>query len=284
MNPLESARWTTIITPRRRWFDLDLLDLWRYRDLILLFAWRDMTALYKQTLLGPLWFALQPLAITIVFTIVFGRIAQIPTDGKPAFLFYFSGVVCWSYFAANLVKTADTLVSNANIFGKVYFPRLTVPISVVISNLLQFAIQFCVLLCVLIWFSASGMPWQFTWAVATLPLLLFQMAALGLGSGILVSALTTRYRDIAFVVGHGVQLWMFATPVVYPLSQVPQRWQWVVALNPMTAIVEGFRNALLGGEAPQFVHVLSSVAVTVLLLVCGLLLFARVERTFMDTV
>ena len=284
MSHPDSTSWTTVITPRGRWVDIDLLGLWRYRDLILLFVWRDMTAIYKQTLLGPLWFVLPPIATTIVFTIVFGKIAQIPTDGKPAFLFYFSGVVCWSYFAANLGKTADTFASNAGIFGKVYFPRLTVPISVVISNLIQFGIQFCVLVCVLIWFVASGLPWQPTWALATLPLLLFQMAALGLGAGIFVSSLTTRYRDLAFAIGWGLQLWFYATPIVYPLSQIPQRWQWVIALNPMTAVVEGFRNALLGGDAPQVVHVLSSVAVTLCLLFCGLVLFARVERTFMDTV
>jgi len=279
-----SEQWTTIIQPRAEWFDINLSELWRYRDLIALFVRRDFVAFYKQTVLGPAWFLLQPLFSTIVFTVVFGKIAKISTDGLPQVLFYMSGIVAWSYFASCFTKTADTFVTNAHIFGKVYFPRLTVPISIVITNLLTFAIQFFLFLAFWLFFYLKGSNINPNLWLLSIPFLLVQMAALGLGVGITVSSLTTKYRDLSFAVTFGVQLWMYATPIVYPMSQIPVKWQWIYALNPMAVIVETFRHALLGAGSISLWHLAISFGMTSVLLVGGLLLFSRVEKTFMDTV
>ncbi|HEY4372669.1 MAG TPA: ABC transporter permease [Burkholderiales bacterium] len=279
-----TEEWTTTIDSARGWYAPDLRGLWAYRDLVLLFVRRDFVAVYKQSLLGPLWFVLQPLMTTLVFTVVFGNIASIPTDGLTPFLFYFGGVVCWQYFAANVIRTSDTFGANAAIFGKVYFPRLVTPASVVISNLVQFGIQFSVLACVLAWFIARGTQVGPTVGVLLLPLLLAQIAAFALGMGLAVSALTTRYRDLSHLIGFGMQLWMYATPIVYPVSQVPAHWQWLVYLNPMAAMVQNFRHMLLGAAlAPGHATAYSAVA-TMAVLALGLALFSRVERTFMDTI
>lgn len=276
--------WTTVIRPKSSWFDIDLVGLWNYRDLIWLFVRRDFVAIYKQTVLGPLWFLLQPLFTTVVFTIIFGKVAKIPTDGVPPFLFYMTGVVAWNYFSGCLMNTSNTFVGNASIFGKVYFPRLVVPISVVISNVLTFIIQFGLLLSFISWFYLKGVPVKpGLWMLFT-PLMIIHMAALGLGTGILISSLTTKYRDLTFAVGFGAQLWMYATPVVYPLSQVPAKWQWLAALNPMTAIVETFRHAFLGSGSIDFSLLGVSIGMTFLILIAGILFFSRVEKTFMDTV
>ncbi|MFZ3059400.1 MAG: ABC transporter permease [Candidatus Methanoperedens sp.] len=280
----EYSNWTTEIRPQTGWFDINLRELWSYRDLILLFVRRDFVAYYKQTILGPLWFFLQPLFTTIVFTIIFGKIAQIPTDGLPQVLFYMSGIVTWNYFASCLTQTSNTFVSNAGIFGKVYFPRLTVPVSVVITNLLTFVIQFGLFLIFMFYFYLSGSSFQPNIWILFTPFLLIQMAALGLGMGILVSSMTTKYRDLAFAVGFGVQLWMYATPVVYPLSQIPEKWQWLIALNPMTAIVETFRYAYLGAGTVQPMLLGISLSMTIIILAAGIVLFSRVQKTFMDTV
>ena len=272
------------IRPKTGWFDINISELWRYRDLILLLVRRDFVAIYKQTILGPIWFFLQPLFTTLIFTIVFGNIAKIPTDGIPHILFYMSGVVAWTYFSDCMTKTSNTFIANAGIFGKVYFPRLAVPISIVISNLLTFAIQFTLFLAFLVYFIAMGSSVQPTIWILVIPLLLIQMAALGLGIGILISSMTTKYRDLTFAVGFGVQLWMYATPIVYPLSQIPANWQWVFALNPMAAIVEVFRVAFLGSGSVQLWMIGISVMMTAVILFLGILLFSRVERTFMDTV
>ncbi len=280
----DKEQWTKVISPRTGWFDLNLANLWNFRDLIMLFVKRDFVTFYKQTILGPLWFLLQPLFTTIVFTIIFGRIAQIPTDGLPHLLFYMCGIVIWNYFADCLNKTSDTFVSNASIFGKVYFPRLTVPVSIVITNLITFAIQFGLFLAFVAYFYLAGSAVRVSaWALLT-PLLLLQMAALGLGLGILISAMTTKYRDLKFVVSFGVQLWMYATPIVYPMSQIPEKWQWVFALNPMSATVETARFAFLGAGDIQPVNLGISLSMTALALMAGLVLFSRIEKTFMDTV
>jgi lipopolysaccharide transport system permease protein len=285
MSKVETTEeWTTTIDSAHGWYVPDLRGLWAYRDLVLLFVRRDFVAVYKQSLLGPLWFVLQPLMTTLVFTVVFGHIAAIPTDGLAPFLFYFAGVVCWQYFAANLTRTSDTFAANAGIFGKVYFPRLVTPASVVISNLVQFGIQFGVLTCVLIWFMAHGAPVHPTASVVLLPLLLLQIAALGLGVGLVVSALTTRYRDLTYLIGFGMQLWMYATPIVYPISQIPERWEWLVYLNPMASMVQAFRYMMLGAGDVPFYAIALSTLVTVIVLALGLALFSRVERTFMDTI
>jgi len=277
-------RWDIEISARRRLLHVDLAALWRYRDLILMFVKRDFVAFYKQTILGPLWYVLQPLFTTMVFTVVFNSIANIPTDGTPPFLFYLTGLVPWQYFASCMTKTSDTFVANAGIFGKVYFPRLAVPLAVVITNMLAFLIQLAVMAAFLTIFAWRGATVEPNAWLLVVPLLLLQMAMLGLGIGTLLSSFTTRYRDLTFVVGFGTQLWMFATPVVYPLSQVPERWHWLMGLNPMTAVVEIFRKALLGAGTVDITQVASSIVVTVLILVTGLILFTRVERTSVDTV
>jgi lipopolysaccharide transport system permease protein len=279
---MAEENWDIEITERGGY--LDIAGLWRYRDLIALLVKRDFIAFYKQTILGPLWYLLQPLFTTVVFTIVFGRIANIPTDGIPAPLFYMAGVVLWSYFASCMTKTSDTFAANANIFGKVYFPRLVVPISIVISNLISLGIQFVLFLALLVIFVWQGSARGPTVWLFAMPLLVLQVAALGLGVGTMLSSLTTKYRDLTFVVGFGTQLWMYATPIVYPLSQVPQRWHWLAGLNPMVAVVETTRYMLLGTGTVNPQHIVASVAVTLSVLITGILLFTKVERTSMDTI
>jgi lipopolysaccharide transport system permease protein len=280
----DDSDWTMVIRSRKGWFDIDLSEIWRYQDLIILFVRRDFVAYYKQTLLGPLWFLLQPLLSTIIFTVIFSNIANIPTDGIPPFLFYMAGIVPWTYFANCLTQTSSTFITNVGIFGKVYFPRIVVPISVVITNLLTFSIQFGLFLVFLFYFYFKGAIIQPNIWILLVPLLLIQMAALGLGMGILISSLTTKYRDLALALGFGVQLWMYATPIVYPLSQIPVKWQWLFALNPMTAIIETFRYAFLGSGAIQPWILGVSLCMTLLILAGGIILFSRVEKTVMDTI
>ncbi|MBC7490217.1 MAG: ABC transporter permease [Glaciimonas sp.] len=246
---------------------------------------RDFLALYKQTILGPLWHVVHPVVSALIFSVIFGQIAKIPTDGVPPLLFYMSGLLGWNYFVACLQKTSDTFVSNSGIFGKVYFPRLVMPISVILISLVTFAIQGCVLLVLIGFFSWRGFATHLSpWALIAVPLLVLQMAALGLGLGILISALTTRYRDLAFLMGFGVQLWMYATPIVYPLSQVPPHLYPLVAANPMTPIIETMRYMLLGSGTLNTTTLLVSIAETAAILFLGLIVFVRVEKTVMDHV
>jgi lipopolysaccharide transport system permease protein len=276
--------WTMIIRPQRHWLDLRLDELWQARELVLLFVWRDFVSVYKQTILGPLWYLIQPLLTTITFTVIFGRIAKLPTDGLPPMLFYMAGTVIWSYFAACLTKTSNTFIANAGIFGKVYFPRLTVPLSILISNLVAFAIQLGLFLAFLAYFWLAGAAIRPTWSVLLTPILVLMMAGLGLGFGIIVSSLTTRYRDLQYLVTFGVQLLMYATPVVYPLSTVSGTLRWLILANPLTPIVEGFRYAFLGAGTVDGWHLLYSGAFMQVVLLIGILMFNQVERTFMDTV
>jgi lipopolysaccharide transport system permease protein len=273
------------IEPQRGLLDLRLGELWQYRDLVLLFVRRDFVSAYKQTILGPLWYLIQPLLTTITFTFIFGRVASLPTDGLPPFLFYMSGTVVWSYFAACLTKTSETFVQNANLFGKVYFPRLAVPVSILISNLVTFLVQFAMFLGFVIFFALQGVSIQPDWLwIALSPLLMLIMAGLGLGSGIIVSSLTTKYRDLRFLVQFGVQLLMFATPVIYPVSSIPQQYQWIVLINPMTPIIEGFRVAYLGEGSVNMLQLAYSLGFMLVVLFVGSVIFNRVEQTFMDTV
>jgi lipopolysaccharide transport system permease protein len=276
--------WDMIIKPKTRWFDIDFKGIWRYRDLIGLFVKRDFVTLYKQTILGPVWYIIQPLFTTIVFTIIFNKVARIPTDEIPPFLFYMSGTVLWAYFSSCLTRTSATFTANANIFGKVYFPRLTVPVAGVIINLLQFVIQFALFLCFMLYFIMQGAPITPRWWILALPVLLLQMALLGLGIGIIISSVTTKYRDLRFALGMITQLWMYATPIVYPLSLVPDWLRPWYLLNPMASIIESFRYAFLGTGTIQWSYIGTSWFLTLLLLLAGILLFSRVERTFMDTV
>ena len=276
--------WTQIIRPKRRWWDLRLGELWSARELVALFVWRDFVSLYKQTILGPLWYVVQPLLTTIVFTIIFGRIAKLSTDGMPQFLFYMAGTVVWSYFSTCLTKTSQTFIANANVFGKVYFPRMAVPLSVVLSTMIGFLIQFLLFCGFVVYFMATGTAVQPNAYALLLPLLVLLMAGLGLGFGVVVSALTTRYRDLQYLVVFGTQLAMYLTPIVYPLSSVHGKLRLLVLANPMTSIVETFRKGFLGVGDASWTMLAYSTVFTVVLLLVGSLLFNRVERTFMDTV
>lgn len=284
MQILDKLYWTKIIRPRNGWFDIHPGELWKYRDLIGLFVWRDFVAIYKQTILGPLWFIIQPLLTTLVFTIIFGNIAKLPTDGLPPFIFYLSGVIAWKYFADCLNNTSNTFVNNAHIFGKVYFPRLTVPVSVVISNLISFGIQFLLFLAFFAYYWQDSAVIHPKPALLLLPFLIIQMAALGLGFGVIVSSMTTRYRDLTHLVGFGVQLWMYATPVVYPASSLPEKWRFILLLNPMAPVIEAFRYAFLGTGSINLQSWMISLAITACILLAGIILFSRVEKSFMDTV
>ena len=277
--------WALIIRPRTGLFDLHLEDVWRYRDLLWMFVRRDFVAVYKQTILGPLWFIIQPLLTTLIFTVIFSGVAKIPTDGYPPLLFYLAGTTPWNYFAACLTKTSNTFVSNAPIFGKVYFPRLIVPLSIVVSTIIQFGIQFLLFVGFLIYFlsTGTGLTPQWGWIPVLTPLLVLLMAALGLGAGIVVSSLTTKYRDFTFLITFGVQLLMYATPVIYPSSAVPAKWRWVVDMNPMSAPIEAFRALYLGGSIP-WISLAVSAATTAVILLFGIVLFNKVEKSFMDSV
>src|SRR6266536_1751642 len=280
-----AEEWDLIIQPRTGWLDLHPGDLWRYRDLTMIFVWRDFVAQYKQTILGPLWHIIQPLLTSLIFTIIFGKMAKLPTDSLPPLLFYMAGVTCWSYFADCVTRTSATFVGNAALFGKVYFPRLSVPLSHVISSMMKFAIQFALFLAFLIFYWMQGAPVQPTAAIALTPLLLVLMAGLGLGAGIIVSSLTTRYRDLLSLVGFGVQLMMYATPVVYPLSMIGGgNFRWLILANQMTPIVETSRYAYLGSGAFDGIYHCYTAGFSLAVLFIGVVLFNHVERTFMDTV
>ena len=276
--------WDLIIHPQRAWWDLRLGELWRYRDLIWLFVWRDFVAFYKQTVLGPLWYLIQPILTTVVFTVIFGNIAHLSTDGLPPFLFYMAGNTVWSYFSTCLTNTSNTFTSNSAIFGKVYFPRLSIPVSVVISSLISFGIRFLMFLVFLAYFILTGSTVHLTPWILALPLLLLIMAGQGLGLGIIISSLTTKYRDLQQLVGFGVTLLMYATPVIYPLSTVTGKMQWIILANPMTAVVEIFRLAFLGTSTLPPIYLLYSAAFMLVVLILGALIFNHVEATFMDTV
>lgn len=278
--------WDLVIRSSPGWFQLHLQDLWHYRDLLRMFVWRDFVAVYKQTILGPIWFFIQPLLTTATFTVIFSGVARLPTDGLPPLLFYLAGTTPWNYFATCLTKTSATFRDNASLFGKVYFPRLITPLSVVISTLIQFAIQFVLLGVALAWFLWHGRDVRPDWAGILIgtPALVLMLGALGLGCGIIISSLTTKYRDFAFLVTFGVQLAMYATPVVYPLSMVPEKYRAWLELNPMTGIVEAFRAVYLGTGTFSW-HLLGySVGFTAATLLVGVVVFNKVEKTFMDTV
>jgi lipopolysaccharide transport system permease protein len=276
--------WDLVITPRKKWYDLQLRDVWHYRDLIALFVRRDFVSRYKQTILGPLWFIIQPLLTTLTFTVVFGNIAQLPTDGLPQILFYMSGTVMWSYFSGCLTGTSNTFTSNAHLFGKVYFPRLVTPISIIISNLITFAIQFAFFICFLVYFLLRGVEVHLTSWAFTLPLLMLLMAGLGLGFGIIISSLTTKYRDLQNLVGFGVSLLMYFTPVIYPVSSIPGKLRWIADVNPITPIVETFRAGFLGAGNASWTGLAYSAGIMLVAMFIGVVIFNRVEKNFIDTV
>ncbi len=284
LNNIVPENWSMIIKPKRHWFDINLKELWAYRDLIALFVRRDFVAKYKQTILGPLWFIIQPLLTTLMFTVVFGNIAKLSTDGLPKILFYFSGIVGWNYFAESLKATSNTFVTNASIFGKVYFPRLTMPISIVISNLVLFFIQFVFLLVFIGYYYFLGVNISISFYILLLPFLILMTAGLGLGFGIIISSLTTKYRDLTYLVTFGVQLWMYATPIIYPLSSISGIYKKFILLNPMTPIIETFRFIMLGSGELNLGQLLYSFIFMIATLILGILLFNKIEQSFMDTV
>ena len=274
---------STVIVPKSGWFDFHLKEVLKYRDLIFLFVKRNFVSQYKQTILGPAWALIQPLMTTVVFTVVFGNIAGLAADGVPSFLFFMCGNIAWHYFSGCLTSTANTFTGNAGVFGKVYFPRLVSPISTVLTNLISFGIQFVMFLVFLIIYWIRGEVHPTPYALM-LPLLLIHMAMLSLGVGIIISSLTTKYRDLKMLVGFGVSLWMYGTPVAYDISIIPQKYMSLYMLNPMTPVINAFRKAFLGIGSFVLPHYLISWGVTVVVLFFGLMLFSRVEKTFMDTV
>lgn len=286
----QSEQWDLIIERQSSLLDLNFADLWRYRDLLFLFVKRDFVSFYKQTVLGPLWFFIQPIFTTLVFVFVFGNLAGISSDGLPKFLFYLTGITAWNYFSDCLNKTSTVFKDNANIFGKVYFPRLIMPLSIVVSNLVRFGVQMILLIIMMVYFKINpenGTHFEVTIAVLLLPVLLLLMALQGLGLGLIITAMTTKYKDLTFLVTFGVQLLMYATTVIYPLSEVRIKYPekaYLVELNPMTGIIEAFRYCLLGkGEFTVF-SVGFSAGITIVVLFLGIVIFNKTEKNFVDTI
>ena len=277
--------WTLIIRPHEKIWKLNLREVWAYRDLVELFVKRNIVVQYKQTILGPLWYLIQPILTVIMNMVVFGGIAHMSTDGVPQALFYMAGNVCWFYFSDCLNQTSSTFVANQAMFGKVYFPRMVVPISTVISNLLRFAIQVLLFVAFYLYFWFSGSDVAPNWAILLIPLLVVMLAGLGLGFGILVSSLTTKYRDLTILFTFIVQLWMYATPIVYPISMVTnETLRTIIMLNPMTVVVEAFKYATLGQGYFSWGALGYSFAFMCVLLLWGTVVFNKVQRSFMDTV
>ncbi|ANE53625.1 ABC transporter permease [Flavisolibacter tropicus] len=281
---MEQEQWTEIIEPRTHLLDLRLRELWRYRDLVMMFVRRDFVSNYKQTILGPLWFFLQPLLTTLTFVLIFGQIAQLSTDGLPMILFYLAGVTVWNYFSETLNKTATVFKDNAQMFGKVYFPRLTMPFSIVVSNLVRFLIQFTLFLIVWVYYLIKKDAVHPNYLVVLTPFLVIMMGLLALGLGMIISAMTTKYKDLIFLLTFGVQLLMYATPVIYPLSSLSDKYKWLILANPMSSIVETFRYAFLGSGTFNWGYLGYSFIATIIILLVGTIVFNKVEKSFTDTV
>lgn len=280
----QEQNWDVILTSNKSFFDLQIKQIWVYRDLLMLFVKRDIIAAYKQTIFGPLWYFIQPIFTTVIFTFIFGTLAKLPTGGAPQPLFYLAGVTAWNYFADCLIKTSTTFRDNASVFGKVYFPRVITPLSIVISNLIRFGIQMLLFIGVLIYYVFNGYNFQISWQIILFPLFVLFMAMQGLGFGMLVTAMTTKYRDLAHLVGFGVQLMMYTTTVIYPLDSLSGKLYWVVSLNPMTYIIEGIKTCTLGIGQITFFSFSYSLSVSVVIFLIGLLTFNKVEKSFVDTI
>ena len=279
--------WDIIITNKSHLWSIDFQELWRYRDLLVMYVKRDIITFYKQTILGPLWFVIQPVFTTIMFMFVFGGIAGISTDGIPQAVFYLAGLVCWNYFQDCLSKCSDTFNANQAIFGKVYFPRLVVPLSIVISNLIKMVIQFSLFIVVYIYYLITGIGFHPNASLLLVPILILMLGCLGLGFGMIISSMTTKYRDLRFLITFGIQLWMYATPVIYPLSVMKENYQkyiWVLVANPITAILETFKYAFTGVGEFNWLYISYSFAFTIIILLLGIVIFNRVQRNFMDVI
>ena len=284
---MSDKNWDLIIQNKSSLFRLDLHEVWRYRDLLRMYVKRDIITFYKQTILGPMWFFIQPIMTTIMFMFVFGGIAGISTDGVPQAVFYLAGIVCWNYFADCLTKCSDTFNANQQIFGKVYFPRLIVPFSIVISNMVKMGIQLVLFLVVYAYYFIVLGTFEINWTIVLFPVLLLMLASLGLGFGLVISSLTTKYRDLRFLITFGVQLWMYATPVIYPLSVMKQNYPdkiWVIVANPLTAIIETFKFGFTGVGVFEWNYLLYSFVMSIAVLLLGIIVFNRVQKNFMDVI
>lgn len=280
-----NQEWDIVLKPNVSLFELNLKDVWKYRDLLFLLVKRDYVASFKQTILGPLWFFIQPILTTLVFVVIFGKVAKLGPDNMPVMLFYLSGVILWNYFSNCLTATASTFVSNASIFGKVYFPRLIMPLSVIISNLLKFAVQFAFFLIVYFYYLAKGeISFSFNAALVLSPLIVLMMAILSLSFGLLISSLTTKYRDLTHLLSFGVQLLMYITPIILPASRFQGTFKYLLEINPMTGYIEAFRYAFVGSDFFSWSLLAYSVGVTVVLFFFAAMTFNKVEKSFMDTV
>lgn len=278
-------KWTTVIKSRNGLFDINLREIWQYRDLFTMFVKRDIITSYKQTILGPLWFFIQPALTTVMYMVVFGGIAGISTDGLPQALFYMAGILCWQYFSDCLNKTSNTFVANQSMFGKVYFPRLVVPLSTVVSNLIKMFIQFILFVIVYIYYIAKGVAVAPNWYFCLFPLLILMLAGIALGFGIIISSLTTKYRDLTVLFTFIVQLWMYATPVIYPLSTITsEKMRALMLLNPITSIIEAFKYGALGVGSFEWSYLAYSFCFMIVLIALGIAVFNKVQRSFMDTV
>lgn len=280
-----SKDWSLIIEPKQGFFNINLKEIWRYRDLVMLLVKRDFVAFYKQTVLGPLWFAIQPILTTAVYVLLFNKVANVSSDGAPPVLFQMAGITCWMYFSEVLLKTSDTFITNANIFGKVYFPRIVIPVSVVLSSMIRLGIQLALFFCVWgYYYFFEDVNVQVTWAASLFPVLVILMGLQGLGLGIIISSLTSKYRDLKYLLTFGIQLLQFTTTVAYPLSATSGASRELIGYHPFTAILETFRFGFLGSGQFYEGYFIYSIVITILFLFTGILIFNRVEKTFMDTV
>ncbi len=278
------VKWDMVIKPESSLFEIDFNEIWRYRNLLMMYVKRDIVTFYKQTILGPLWFFIQPLFTTLMFIVIFGRMAGISTNDLPQGLFYMAGILCWNYFSDCLNRTSSTFKENQHIFGKVYFPRVVVPFSIIISNLVRFGIQFILFALFYAYYLAQGISIHPNAGILLFPVLILIMAGLSLGFGMIISALTTKYKDLVFLIQFGVQLWMYATPIIYPLSAAPEKYKWLIVANPMTAVVETFKYGFLNQQPFNVGYLLYSAGFTVVILMTGVLVFNKVEKRFMDTI
>ena len=284
MNELSQNKWDIEIYPKRSLFDVQIKEIWEYRNLLYMFIKRDIIVVYKQTILGPIWYLIQPVLTMLVFIVVFSNIAKIPTDGIPPPLFYLAGIVMWNYFAECFTHTSDTFYQNTALFGKVYFPRLIIPLAKTVSAVIKFLIQTLLFLSVLIFFMLKGSSVEPNSAIFLIPFFMLLMGGLGLGFGIIFSSLTTKYRDLKFLISFGVQLLMYATPVIYPMSAIPERYLFLIVWNPIAHIIEGFKYAFLGAGELSLMYMLYTTVFTIVVLGIGIIIFNKTEKNFLDTV
>lgn len=281
---LEKENWSIEIKPKKKWLDVDLKGIWRYRDLYYMYVKRDIITVYKQTILGPLWFLIQPILTTIMYMFVFGGLAGISTDGVPQPLFYMSGILLWNYFNAAFMVSSNVFTANASVFGKVYFPRLVVPLSGITSNLIKFGIQLLLFIIIYLYYYIQGVNLTINWSILLFPILILMIAFHAMSWGLIISALTTKYRDLTQLVTFGIQLFMYLTPVIYPLSAAPEKYRIFISLNPLTPIFETFKYSCMGSGSLDWVGLGYSFIVLMITLFLSIIIFNRVERNFMDTV